>query len=165
MAWGAGRLDNRRAVAYPGRSIPHRCPGCGGRFRAGGGPFLVVGRGGDAAVVSGEGRFCTGCPIVVLDADHFHEMARLGLPEEREFTIAGFVDLDAVPEDKKRVPLGEDDNPIPFVEFESFEWRNRGGSPAGQARSRKGPALNAKCPFGSGRKYKRCCMVGQEARA
>ena len=115
--------------------------------------------------MSGEGRFCTGCPVVVLDADHFHEMARLGLQDGRKFVIAGFVDLDAVPNDKKRVPLGEDGNPIPLVEFKSFEWRDGGSRPAGPSAGRKGPALNAKCPCGSGRKYKRCCMVGQEARA
>ncbi len=34
-----------------------------------------------------------------------------------EFVVMGIVDLDAVPEEKRDLPLGEEDNPIPLVEF------------------------------------------------
>ena len=158
MFAGTGRLEGRRAVAFPGGDVSARCPECGGRLRKSSECFLVISPKGESAITSGEGRFCMGCPVVVLEADHFHEMVRLGLPEVRRFAVAGFVDLDAVPEDKRHVPFGEDDNPIPFVKFESFEWRNRGSQLVGSPAKRKGPALNAKCPCGSRRKYKRCCM-------
>ncbi|MCD6289568.1 MAG: hypothetical protein J7M34_03625 [Anaerolineae bacterium] len=34
-----------------------------------------------------------------------------------ELLIAGIVDLDAIPEEKRYLPLGDEDNPIPLVEF------------------------------------------------
>jgi len=34
-----------------------------------------------------------------------------------EFAVLGIVDLDAVPEEKAHLSLGDDDNPIPLVAF------------------------------------------------
>ena len=34
-----------------------------------------------------------------------------------EFAVMGIVDLDAVPAEKRHLPLGEDDNPIHLIEF------------------------------------------------
>jgi hypothetical protein len=31
----------------------------------------------------------------------------------------GIVDLEAVPEDKRHLPLGDEDNPMPLIEFKS----------------------------------------------
>jgi hypothetical protein len=43
--------------------------------------------------------------------------------------VLGFVNMDAVPEDKRHLPLGEDDNPIPIVEFlREIDTANRRGS-------------------------------------
>ena len=73
-------------------------------------PFIV---GNDA------GYFCPQCPTVVLDGDTFAEFAQVSLGHDidAEFTVLGLVDLEAVPEDKRSLPLGGDDNPIPLVKF------------------------------------------------
>jgi hypothetical protein len=41
----------------------------------------------------------------------------LGHDTDAEFTVLGLVDLEAVPEDKRSLPFGGDDNPIPLVKF------------------------------------------------
>lgn len=66
-----------------------------------------------------NGYFCARCPVVVLDYEAFAESAMVGNPTKYsfEFTVPGIVDLDAIPEDKKDIPLGEDDNPIPLMKF------------------------------------------------
>lgn len=65
------------------------------------------------------GYFCVECPTVVLDRDTFVRMASLasGCDCGAKFAVLGLVDLDAIPEDKRSLPLGHDDNPIPLVEF------------------------------------------------
>lgn len=75
-------------------------------------------------MVNGDAYFCTACPAVLLKRMHFERAAALGAPGpgEGEYAIIGFVDLDAVPEDKRNVPLGEEENPIPLVEFASIQW-------------------------------------------
>jgi len=75
------------------------------------------------AYVTGSdlGAFCPQCPIVVLDLKEFASMAAetIGLGENYslEFIVVGIVDINAIPEDKKDVPIGADDNPIPLVHF------------------------------------------------
>ena len=73
-------------------------------------PFVV---GNDA------GYFCPQCPTIILDGDTFAEFARGSVDRDTdaEFSVLGLVDLEAVPEEKRSVPLGGDDNPIPFVKF------------------------------------------------
>ena len=34
-----------------------------------------------------------------------------------EYCVEGIVDLDAIPEDKRHLPLGAEGNPIPLIEF------------------------------------------------
>lgn len=64
------------------------------------------------------GRFCPNCPVVVLDHDVFSEGAvATGAAKRAEFMVVGIVDLEAIPEDKRDIPLGDDENPIPLVEF------------------------------------------------
>jgi hypothetical protein len=46
-----------------------------------------------------------------------------------QYVVLGAVNLDAVPEDKRHLPIGGDDNPIPLVEFLSeTDMRNSGAS-------------------------------------
>ena len=69
------------------------------------------------------GYFCSNCPIVVLDVNKFAELAKASFRvpvEEVQFTVPGIVDLDAIPEEKRNVPLGKEDNPIPLVEFINY---------------------------------------------
>jgi hypothetical protein len=73
-------------------------------------PFLT---GNDA------GSFCLQCPTVVLDFDKFEQLASAATRDKYNttFAVIGVVNRDAIPEDKADVPLGDDDNPIPLVEF------------------------------------------------
>ena len=72
-----------------------------------------------------HGSFCLECPVAVLERKGF-EQAVETMAEERpewgisgavSFIVIGIVNMDAVPEDKRHLPLGDDDNPIPLVEF------------------------------------------------
>ena len=67
------------------------------------------------------GAFCPQCPIVVLDMKEFARAAaeQIGLEKDRAlaFMVVGIVNINAIPEDKKDVPIGSDDNPIPLVSF------------------------------------------------
>ena len=71
------------------------------------------------------GSFCPECPVVVLDRKGFErvigqiaeESPDLGMSGAVSFLVIGIADMDAVPEDKRHLPLGGDDNPIPLVEF------------------------------------------------
>jgi hypothetical protein len=64
------------------------------------------------------GYFCTQCPVVVLDCQEFDEFAAMILGEgHTRFNVLGIVDMDAVPESKQDLPLGDGDNPIPLVKF------------------------------------------------
>ena len=99
------------------------CPQCHGRLENESHSYLLVVREpGDFQpfiVGNDDGYFCARCPIVVLDHEAFAESAFVGNPSSRsfEFTVIGIVDLNAIPKEKADVPIGDDDNPIPLVEF------------------------------------------------
>jgi hypothetical protein len=97
------------------------------------------------AVVSGKetttlitgndaGSFCPVCPVVVLDRKGFEQVME-DIVEERpdwgmsgslRYIVIGLVDTDAVPEDKRHLPLGSEDNPILVVEFlQEIDTANR----------------------------------------
>jgi hypothetical protein len=71
------------------------------------------------------GSFCPECPVVVLDRAGFGQVVEeiveerpdRGLSGAVRFVVIGIMDTDAVPEDKRHLPPGDDDNPIPIVEF------------------------------------------------
>jgi len=44
-----------------------------------------------------------------------------------EFAVLGIVDMSAIPEDKKGIPIGGNDNPIPLVEFTNLSKRRKSG--------------------------------------
>jgi len=104
---------------------PGPCPRCGGSLQQSRQTYLVdTWRGkelADSFIIDGDiGWFCTRCPTVVINPEEVSEFLMHHLPHwdvGEEFTIAGIVDLDAVPEEKRDLPLGDDDNPIPLVEF------------------------------------------------
>ena len=71
------------------------------------------------------GAFCSECPVVVLDRKGFERNVG-GIVKENpdwkmsgdlRFVVLGIVNMDAVPEDQRHLPLGSDSNPIPLVEF------------------------------------------------
>ena len=93
-------------------------------------------------VIAGNdgGYFCQQCPTVVLDHDTFTECAQvsLGLYTDAELAVFGLVDLEAIPEDKRSLPLGADDNPIPLVKFTNvLEGESKRRKTTGQVKKKK----------------------------
>ena len=79
------------------------------------------------------GSFCLSCLVVVLDKSKFEGVAIAGgASSSSMFTVAGIVDFDAIPEDKRNIHIGKDDNPIPLVKF-----INNGGSNKGRRKATK----------------------------
>ncbi|NQT19564.1 MAG: hypothetical protein HQ592_07655 [Planctomycetes bacterium] len=91
-------------------------------------PFVVGSQG---------GHFCPQCPSVVLDRDAFLDYASVvHRGDAAEFVVVGLIDSDAVPEDKRHVPFG-DDNPIPLVKFTNIRSRRESKGSAGSKMSRR----------------------------
>jgi hypothetical protein len=82
------------------------------------------------------GAFCPECPIVILDRKRFEQIIEetaerpdWGISGAVQYVVLGVVNLDAIPEDKRHLPIGGDDNPIPLVEFlNETDMANRGAS-------------------------------------
>ena len=82
------------------------------------------------------GYFCVSCPSIVLDRGKFEQILQLGAEGNRcSYMIPGLVDMDAIPPEKRHMDLGEDDNPIPLVEFK--EPRKKSGSRVSNKSRRK----------------------------
>ncbi len=104
---------------------PGPCPRCGERLEQHMQTYLVATRRGkritDSFITGTDfGWFCTNCPTVVINPEDVDEMLQHPMSDwdvGEEFTVLGLIDLDAIPEDKQHLPLGDDDNPIPLVEF------------------------------------------------
>jgi hypothetical protein len=110
----------RRFEEHPGP-----CPRCGADLQCHYAAYLIATRRGEEvtdSVIMGhdEGWFCPRCPTVVLNPDEISEALLHPLPNwdvGTEFVPLGIVDVDAIPEEKAHLPFGDDDNPIPLVEF------------------------------------------------
>ncbi len=108
------------------------CPQCNSKLENESHSYLLlVRKPGDFQpfiVGNDSGYFCSNCPVVVLDHEAFAESAAAGYPGSRkfEFAVPGIVDLDAVPEEKSDIPLGEDDTPIPLVKFTNIAEKESG---------------------------------------
>jgi len=106
---------------------PGACPRCGGPLESHTATYLVVTKRGkkeaDSFFMGNDmGWFCARCPTVVINPAEVSEYLLYGKPgwdTGTEFVVAGIVDLDAVPEEKRTMRLGGDDNPIPLVKFTS----------------------------------------------
>jgi hypothetical protein len=104
---------------------PGPCPRCGGPLQQSRQTYLVITQRGeemaDNFMIGGDiGWFCTRCPTVVINPEEVTKYLAHRLPHwdvGEEFAVAGIVDLNAVPKEKHHLPLGDDDNPIPLVEF------------------------------------------------
>jgi len=109
------------------------------------------------------GYFCPDCPVVILDRDEFTYLTRAATNiDEPVFAVSGIVDSNAIPEDKKHLPYGHKDNPIPLVEFlprkdKKLETIKPLVQPVEPVKQRK-IGRNESCPCGSGKKYKKCCL-------
>jgi len=117
---------------------PGACPRCGGELVQQYASYLIATRGrgkqADSFMIGSDaGWFCRTCPTLVVNGQKIGQMLSYGGGRwnvGREFTILGLVNLDAVPPEKRHLPLGEANNPIPLVEFRavSHEQRNERGS-------------------------------------
>lgn len=99
------------------------CPDCGEPLECEQHTYLTaIRRNGDIdfqIMGNTAGHFCGNCPVVVLDREEVEAYVSIMAPrgDNVSYVVMGIVDLEAVPEDKRNVPLGEDDNPLPLVEF------------------------------------------------
>lgn len=101
---------------------PDKCPKCDTSLEAEYHTYLFLIKEGSDVVTfmtgNNGGSFCPQCPVVVLDHEVFAETALAGgSSPNNTFTVVGIVDLNAIPEEKQHIPMGDDDNPIPLVEF------------------------------------------------
>lgn len=97
-------------------------------------------------------HFCMKCPVVVFDSNKVEQAVQLGIRKDKNirYAIAGIVDWDAIPDDKKNLEIGSDENPLPLVSF--LPERNKQTITTDNK-----PGRNDPCPCGSGKKYKKCC--------
>jgi hypothetical protein len=115
----------RECVYQEFEEQPGPCPRCGGPLRSHRATYLVITQHGeemaDNFMIGGDiGWFCARCPTVVINPEEVTKYLAHRLPHwdiGEEFVVVGMVDLDAVPKEKHHLPLGDDDNPIPLVEF------------------------------------------------
>jgi len=101
------------------------CPRCGGLLQQSTQTYMVATRRGrriaDSFIMGSDfGWFCDNCPAIVINSAEVNKMLGHSLSHwdvGKEYVVLGIVNLDAVPDDKGDIPLGDDDNPIPLAEF------------------------------------------------
>jgi len=150
----------RECVYQRFKGEPGPCPRCGGPLQQSPQTYMIATRRGrqitDSFITGGDmGWFCTRCPTVVINPEELSDMLQHGLPHwdvGNEFAVLGIVDLDAIPEEKQHLPLGDDDNPIPLVEFTKI---SRTTAPGQLARRRKATPHNRTAPARKKRKKKK----------
>jgi hypothetical protein len=97
-------------------------------------------------------HFCPNCPVVVFDNEKVEQAASLGIKGDKnlKYLIAGIVDLNSIPNEKRHLEIGIDENPVPLVHF--LPDLN-----TSSVMKEKKVGRNEPCPCGSGKKYKKCC--------
>lgn len=128
----------RECIYQQFKGKPGPCPRCGGPLQQSTQTYMISTRRGkkitDSFVVGSDmGWFCTHCPTVVINSEELSDMLQYGLPHwdiGNEFIVLGIIDLDAIPEEKGHLPLGDDDNPIPLIEFTNISSEIAPGRPA-----------------------------------
>jgi len=109
------------------------CTNCNAKLKREYHTYLIATRKGgnyETFITGNEGGcFCPNCEIVVLDHNMFAELVSQSnkFSTSLEFAVLGIVDMNAIPEDKKSIPIGGDDNPIPLVEFTNLSKRRKSG--------------------------------------
>ena len=117
------------------------------------GVAIVSGREATTFITGNDaGSFCPECPVVVLDRKIFEQVMEdiveerpdWGMSGDLRYIVMGLVDTDAVPEDKRHLPPGDEDNPISVVEFlqeidtaSRSESRHKGKRLSGNQRRRR----------------------------
>ena len=106
-----------------------RCPRCGGELQSETHTYMVLVKqaGEIESILCGVdgGYFCNSCPSVVLDREKFENLIRaVAEGNDYSYVVPAIVDMDAIPEEKRHVELGSDDNPIPLVEFKEPKMKS-----------------------------------------
>ena len=134
---------SREAIYQSFKGQPGDCPKCGGKLLRSTQTYMVATRYekelGGTFIINGDfGWFCVQCPVVVIDADRMGELMSVGKPGWRigpEFLVLGIVDLDAIPQNKRHLPLGAPGAPIPLIKFSNAGLgRNSQQEPAARHR-------------------------------
>jgi hypothetical protein len=114
--------DGTRQAYYRTGKQPEPCPACGGDLAYQRLNYLIATRSGkknaDSFMLGAEGYVCRQCTAVVVDSHRISQFVQFQLPHwkvGKQFTILGLVDLDAIPENKRDMPMGDDDNPLPLI--------------------------------------------------
>ena len=97
-------------------------------------------------------HFCNSCPLVVFDSDKIEQAAKYGIRGDSNlrYLIAGIVNFNAIPQDKRHLEIGIEGNPVPLVHFLPDLNKTT-------LVNEKKIGRNEPCPCGSGKKYKKCC--------
>lgn len=128
----------RECVYQQFEGQPGPCPRCGGPLQSHYAGYLVDTRrrrkDTDSLFISDDmGWFCAQCPTVVINPEDVSEYLMHSLPNwdvGTEFVVLGLVDMNAIPEGKRDLPLGGDDNPIPLVAFTNIAQEEALRSPS-----------------------------------
>ncbi len=133
------------------------CPECGSSMIEEGCTILLTAKSeadeGEFMTNITGSHFCGNCPVVIFDNQKIAQAAQFGIRSGKniKYNILGIVDLDAIPEDKRQMEIGIDENPVPLVNFlPDLDIKP-------PSVSAKKPGRNEPCPCGSGKKYKKCC--------
>lgn len=129
----------------------NKCPKCGAALKKEFNSYAVASDADDENFfVTGndEGRFCSECPVVVLDKNSFGDMAAQATGKNRfNFSILGIMDMESIPQDKRKHELGTDENPWPLVEFANLRKKDAYGNE--MALLKKAIDLESKKKYGS----------------
>jgi len=149
-------LSQAKRMYYSKESGLQSCPECGSELLEENCTILlrVKSKSDEAAFITNHSgsHFCKQCPVVVFDRNQVEQGAKYAIREDSnlQFIIAGIVNLKAIPDEKKHLEIGSDDNPIPLVHF--LPDLNTKTGISGEKSGRNDP-----CKCGSGKKYKKCC--------
>lgn len=105
------------------------CPKCGGTLHQSYQHYFIATGDSkteeDAFFAGGKfGWFCDSCPTVVIDTgelmEHFKNLPS-GWTLGTKFNVLGLVDIEAIPEEKRDLPIGDKRNPVPLVPFTNVD--------------------------------------------
>ena len=101
--------------------IPQKCVHCESILpEADAVDMMMINSEGEAVVTPGPVIFCTGCLDVYAEEAYYSDVAAKF--QFNPYSLVGFIDVSALPEEKRFQPLGEDpDADVPLVEFSSLQ--------------------------------------------
>jgi hypothetical protein len=117
--------DPREAFYQTLSGHEFKCPKCGGILKQQNKSYLIGNYDGEdeleSTVTGGSfGWFCTTCPVVVFNRPELRDFLH-HLPSDLEIgpnaIILGIINMNAIPVQKRGMPIGKPENPIPLCIF------------------------------------------------